>query len=67
MPVYDGHRMRHGNRIAGPAMIEQVTTDVFVSRPYDCARATRYGTFRPLPERPRGSPVCLRHCRRLLP
>ncbi len=36
-PVYDGHRMRHGNRVAGPAMIEQVTTAIFVSAAYDCA------------------------------
>jgi N-methylhydantoinase A len=36
-PVYDGHRMRFGNRIEGPAMIEQVTTAIFVSDSYDCA------------------------------
>jgi len=37
VPVYDGHRLRYGNRIAGPAMIEEVTTAVFVSAGYDCA------------------------------
>jgi len=37
VPVYDGHRLRYGNRIAGPAMIEEVTTAVFVSAAYDCA------------------------------
>ncbi|MCK0511683.1 hydantoinase/oxoprolinase family protein [Aromatoleum buckelii] len=36
VPVYDGHRMRHGNRIIGPAMIEQETTAIFVSAAYDC-------------------------------
>jgi N-methylhydantoinase A len=28
--------MRHGNRIAGPAMIEQETTAIFVSDAFDC-------------------------------
>jgi len=36
VPVYDGHKMRHGNRIEGPAMIEQETTAIFVSASYDC-------------------------------
>jgi len=36
LPVYDGHRMRFGNRIDGPAMIEQATTAIFVSASYDC-------------------------------
>ena len=36
VPVYDGHRMGHGNRIEGPAMIEQETTAIFVSASYDC-------------------------------
>jgi N-methylhydantoinase A len=29
-PVYDGDRLRHGNRLEGPAMIEKVTTSIFV-------------------------------------
>ena len=37
IPVYDGHKMRHGNRIDGPAMIEQETTAIFVSDAFDCA------------------------------
>ncbi len=37
VPVYDGHRMRFGNRVEGPAMIEQATTAIFVSAGYDCA------------------------------
>jgi N-methylhydantoinase A len=36
-PVYDGHKMHFGNRIIGPAMIEQETTAIFVSDSYDCA------------------------------
>jgi N-methylhydantoinase A len=29
-PVYDGDGLRHGNRLEGPAMIEKVTTSIFV-------------------------------------
>ncbi|HKB55859.1 MAG TPA: hydantoinase/oxoprolinase family protein [Ramlibacter sp.] len=29
-PVYDGDRLQHGNRLAGPAIIEKVTTSIFV-------------------------------------
>ena len=36
VPVYDGHKMRFGNRIDGPAMIEQETTAIFVSAAFDC-------------------------------
>ena len=36
VPVYDGHRMNCGNRIAGPALIEQQTTAIFVSASFDC-------------------------------
>ena len=36
VPIHDGHKLRHGNRIAGPAMIEEVTTAIFVSAAYDC-------------------------------
>jgi N-methylhydantoinase A len=42
--TYDGHRLRHGNQIAGPALIEAVTTAVFVSASYDCV-VDRYGSF----------------------
>ncbi len=34
--VYDGHRLRCGNLIEGPAVIETVTTAVFVSGSFDC-------------------------------
>ena len=34
--VYDGHKMRHGHHIAGPALIEQVNTTLFLSSSYEC-------------------------------
>lgn len=34
-PVYDGERLRHGNRIEGPAIVEKVTTTVFVPAGFD--------------------------------
>ncbi|MEI8325064.1 MAG: hydantoinase/oxoprolinase family protein [Betaproteobacteria bacterium] len=34
--VYDGHRMANGNRVQGPALIEQETTAIFVSASFDC-------------------------------
>ncbi len=44
IPVYDGHKLRFGNRIAGPVMIEQETTAIFVSASYDCV-IDAYGSF----------------------
>ena len=44
VPVYDGHRMRCGHRIEGPALVEQQTTAIFVSDSYDCAVDT-LGSF----------------------
>ncbi len=43
-PIYNGHRLRCGNRIVGPALIETVTTAVFVSAGFDCV-VDRYGSF----------------------
>ncbi|MFZ2650131.1 MAG: hydantoinase/oxoprolinase family protein, partial [Burkholderiaceae bacterium] len=37
VPVYDGHRLRCGHRLAGPALIEQQTTAIFVSDSFDCS------------------------------
>jgi len=34
--IYDGHRLRCGNLIEGPAMVETVTAAVFVSENFDC-------------------------------
>ncbi len=44
VPVYDGHKMRFGNRLRGPAMIEQVTTAILISGSYDCV-VDQYGSF----------------------
>ncbi len=44
VPVYDGHKMRFGHRLSGPAMIEQVTTAIMVSDAYDCV-VDKYGSF----------------------
>ena len=34
-PVYDGDRLRHGNRLQGPAIVEKVTTTIFVPAGFD--------------------------------
>jgi N-methylhydantoinase A len=44
IPIFDGHRLGYGNCIAGPAIIEQATTAIFVSASYDCA-VDVYGSF----------------------
>lgn len=36
VPVLDGHKMTYGNRLPGPAIIEQETTAIFVSSSFDC-------------------------------
>ncbi len=43
-PIYDGHLLHAGNKIAGPALIESVTTAVYVSANFDCL-VDRYGSF----------------------
>jgi N-methylhydantoinase A len=42
--VYDGHQLVHGNHIDGPAMIEQVTTAIFVGESFNCL-IDQYGSF----------------------
>jgi N-methylhydantoinase A len=42
--IFDGHALRHGNRIAGPALIETVTTVVLISGQFDCV-VDRYGSY----------------------
>ncbi|MFQ5412003.1 MAG: hydantoinase/oxoprolinase family protein, partial [Phycisphaerae bacterium] len=42
--VYDGHKTHHGNHIAGPALIEQVNTSLFVSSTCDCV-CDKCGSF----------------------
>jgi N-methylhydantoinase A len=44
VPVYDGHKTRCGNRLAGPALIEQVNTTLLLSASFDCV-CDRYGSF----------------------
>ncbi len=44
VPVYDGHALVHGNRLTGPAMIEEETTAIFVSQGFDCV-VDAYGSF----------------------
>ena len=43
-PVYDGHHLRPGNRLKGPAIIELATTTA-VLRPGQSLRVDRYGNF----------------------
>ena len=33
--VFDGHALRYGNRVSGPAVVEQRNTTLFVSAAYD--------------------------------
>jgi N-methylhydantoinase A len=42
--VFDGHKTRHGHRITGPALIEQVNTTLFLSSSFDCV-CDKYGSF----------------------
>jgi len=44
VPIYDGHRLHFGQRIVGPAIIEQVTTAVVLTASFD-AIVDRYGSF----------------------
>ena len=44
VPVFDGDRLKYGNKIEGPAMIEQVNTTTFVS-PEFSVLCDAYGSF----------------------
>lgn len=44
IPVFDGAVLRNGNRIEGPAIIEQVNTTTFVTPEYSCI-VDGYGSF----------------------
>lgn len=44
IPVYDGHRLLHGQHIDGPAIIEEVTTAIFVGESFNCL-VDKYGSF----------------------
>ncbi len=42
--VFDGMKLQHGNRLAGPAIIEQVNTTTFVTPEFHVA-VDRFGTY----------------------
>ncbi|MFC1861048.1 hydantoinase/oxoprolinase family protein [Chloroflexota bacterium] len=44
VPVYDGNRMQHGNRLPGPAIIEEPTTTLFITPDFQvtCDRYCNY-------------------------
>jgi N-methylhydantoinase A len=42
--VYDGHKLRYGNRVEGPAVIEQVNTTTFVTPEYSIL-CDKYGSY----------------------
>ncbi|MBK6869001.1 MAG: hydantoinase/oxoprolinase family protein [Burkholderiales bacterium] len=44
VPVLDGHALRSGHHVAGPALIEQQTTAIFVGAGFDC-RVDELGSF----------------------
>ena len=44
VPVYDGHALSYGQRIAGPAIVEEVTTAIVLTGGWD-AIVDRYGSF----------------------
>lgn len=44
VPVYDGHKLRFGNKIEGPAILEQVNTTTFITPEYNVL-CDRYGSY----------------------
>jgi N-methylhydantoinase A len=44
VPVYDGHKLKYGNKVVGPALIEQVNTTTFITPEYDVL-CDRYGSY----------------------
>ena len=42
--VFDGHKLRYGNKVEGPAIIEQVNTTTFVTPEYSVL-CDRYGSY----------------------
>ena len=42
--VFDGHTLKHGNLIEGPAVVEQINTTLFLSPSFDC-RCDALGSF----------------------
>ena len=44
VPVYDGHRLRYGNKVEGPAVIELVNTTTLVFSEF-CVLCDKYGSY----------------------
>lgn len=44
VPVYDGHKLRYGNKIEGPALIEQLNTTTFITPEYNVI-CDKYGSY----------------------
>jgi N-methylhydantoinase A len=44
VPVYDGHKLRYGNRVEGPAVIEQVNTTTFLTPEYNIL-CDKFGSY----------------------
>ena len=44
VPVYDGHRLRYGNKVEGPAIIEQVNTTTLIFSEF-CVLCDKYGSY----------------------
>jgi N-methylhydantoinase A len=44
VPVFDGHKLRYGNEVEGPAIIEQVNTTTFLTPEYSVL-CDRYGSY----------------------
>ena len=44
VPLYDAERLEHGMRLAGPALVDQANTTLFLSAAYDLV-CDRYGNF----------------------
>jgi N-methylhydantoinase A len=43
-PIYDGHKLRYGNKVVGPALIEQVNKTTFVTPEYNVL-CDKYGSY----------------------
>ena len=48
VPVYDGHMLKYGNKVEGPAIIEQVNTTTFITPEYNvlCDKFGSYTMYR---------------------
>ncbi len=44
IPIYDGHRLTHGQHFEGPAIVEEVTTAIFVGNSFNCF-LDKFGSF----------------------